>query len=218
MEKTQNVNKLLVFAGILLASLTLAVLTMQYGAETIPISWGIDGAVKNASNTSHVVIVFPVLILVLSVLFYFLTASFQKQEQLIRYVLPIFFLFRAIILMLTGIQATFLFIALEWTSEPYQILSWTIGIAYLLIGNVLPRFNASFSRYADTGVSQTKTMNARTIMLRMGYAFLFIGLILIANGFLPSSSRSYVFFVILIVGAIVQGGIAMMAKGGNKER
>lgn len=186
---------------LILISFVATCFTYGYLPDQIPIQWGMSGEINRYGSRNYALLLgaLPSLIYILTIALPHLDpkkGNYKKHDKSYKSL---------------KILLIFFFIAFHWLAmiavlrDDFNISLITqvaIGILFIGIGNILPRFRSNFF----VGIKTPWTLSSETVWKKThrvgGYYFMISGILFILAGFLAYSSL-YVFTFIFLLGGCI---------------
>ena len=172
--------------------------------DTIAIHFDIYGTPDNFASKGFVVFVLPVLMVVLQAFSCFINdinsykhGDRKKFTTVTKWIIPV---------LTVALQIITLGYGLGWNLDIRKVVSFVVGVIFLVIGNYLPKFDYIKNYNVDTE-------KARKINRFIGYETVVMGLLFFASIFLPPISSIICLLLLIpytIIGVVY--GIVIQSK------
>lgn len=171
----------------------------------LPIHWGIDGQADGFAPKGIALAMLPVIALLVGALLAILPAIEPRRTNLERSMKLYNAVWVAVMALFVGIHGAAIAIALGSDLPMDRFILGAVGLMFVVIGNFLPKARSTFLVGIRTPWTLTSERSwARTHRLG-GYAFVAIGLAMVALGIVGTTGVAMV--------AVVIGGVVVIVPG-----
>jgi uncharacterized membrane protein len=171
--------------------------------EEIPIHWGLSGAPDRFGSRLEGAFLMPALMTVVLVIMQWYPSRDPRSANIAKFRGAYDTIVTATIALLTGLHVLALGSALGWPVDLPKIVLVSLGIMFMLLGNLLPLARSNFI----FGIRTPWTLSSEAVWTRShrvgGYAMVASGIITIIAGLFAGPVAVVVALVCLVISAVI---------------
>jgi uncharacterized membrane protein len=171
--------------------------------EEIPIHWGLSGAPDRFGSRLEGAFLMPALMTVVLVIMQWYPSRDPRSANIAKFRGAYDTIVTATIALLTGLHVLALGSALGWPVDLPKIVLVSLGIMFILLGNLLPLARSNFI----FGIRTPWTLSSEAVWTRShrvgGYAMVASGIITIIAGLFAGPVAVVVALVCLVISAVI---------------
>jgi uncharacterized membrane protein len=186
-----------------LLAVALAVGSRLPAEMRLPTHWGISGHPDRFSGKWPALLLPAVMTAVISLFFWFLPAIEPRARNLSRSTGLYLWTWTTLLLVNAAVELTVVSVALHWNLRVEHIITGSVGLTFVLIGNQLGKSRSMFM----VGIRTPWTLSSEEVWIKThrlgGKVMVLGGLLMIVCSFLPLPSGLQVGISIAVIAALV---------------